>query len=158
MRQWCRAGPGAKTRGMPIQEATVTQPELRAADTDRAAVAELLGEALRDGRLTVAEYDDRLAAAYGARTLGDLAPLTGDLPAPVPAPTAAPAGCAAGGQDLGRAWRAWLTVACIVVTVYLASVLGTGDWQYPWPVWVVGPWGAALVARTVSTRGALSRG
>ena len=60
---------------------------LRAADTDRAAVAEVLGTALREGRLTVEEYDERLAAAYAARTHADLAVLTTDLPTPAPAAT-----------------------------------------------------------------------
>ena len=36
---------------------------------------------MADGRLTVAEYDDRLTRAYAARTYGELAELTADLPA-----------------------------------------------------------------------------
>jgi len=60
------------------------EPHLRAADADRAAVATLLGEHMSAGRLTVAEYDERLARAYAARTYGELAELTADLPAPRP--------------------------------------------------------------------------
>ena len=56
------------------------EPHLRAADSDRAAVAEALGRAMSAGRLSVEEYDDRLGRAYAARTYGDLAPLTADLP------------------------------------------------------------------------------
>ena len=37
------------------------EPHLRAADADRAAVATQLGEQMSAGRLTVAEYDERLA-------------------------------------------------------------------------------------------------
>jgi len=133
--------------------------EIRAADTDRSAVAEILGRALHEGRLTVTEYDERLAAAYAARTLGDLAPLTADLPEPAhaarPAARRATHG-SCGGGDLRQAWRGYLTVALIVWTVYLTSSLGSGP-GYPWPVWVVGPWGAVLLARTLSTRGALAR-
>src|SRR3712207_9462753 len=45
------------------------------------------------GRLTVAEYDERLARAYAARTYGELEALTADLPrtvAQTPAPAPAP--------------------------------------------------------------------
>jgi hypothetical protein len=28
--------------------------------------------------------------------------------------------------------------------------LASGDWIYPWPIWVIGPWGAVLLARTLT--------
>ncbi|SDG86338.1 DUF1707 SHOCT-like domain-containing protein [Klenkia brasiliensis] len=132
--------------------------ELRAADTDRTAVAEVLGRALSEGRLTVTEYDERLAAAYAARTLAELAPLTADLPAPAPArrPEQRATYGSCGGGDLRQAWRGYLTVALVVWAVYLASSLA-GGFGYPWPVWVVGPWGAVLLGRTLTTRGAPAR-
>lgn len=52
----------------------------RASDADRDRVAAVLGEGLATGRLTSAEHADRLSAAYTAVTLGDLVPLTHDLP------------------------------------------------------------------------------
>ncbi|WP_066951207.1 DUF1707 SHOCT-like domain-containing protein [Microtetraspora fusca] len=52
----------------------------RASDADRDRVAAVLGEALATGRLTSAEHADRLDAAYRAVTLGDLVPLTHDIP------------------------------------------------------------------------------
>jgi len=58
-----------------------SQLELRAADADRDRAAAVLGGAMATGRLTSAEYAERLDAAYAAKTLGDLAPLTRDLPA-----------------------------------------------------------------------------
>ncbi|MCO7221104.1 DUF1707 domain-containing protein [Klenkia sp. PcliD-1-E] len=132
-------------------------PELRAADTDRTDVAEVLGRALQEGRLTVTEYDERLAAAYAARTHADLAVLTSDLPTPAPRREerrATHGSC--GGGDLRQAWRGWLTVALVVWAVYLFSAMA-GGFSYPWPVWVVGPWGAVLVARTLTTRGTPAR-
>ena len=54
------------------EETAMPEPHLRAADTDRAAVATVLGEHMAAGRLTVAEYDERLARAYAARTYGEL--------------------------------------------------------------------------------------
>lgn len=55
-------------------------PGLRASDADRDHTAARLGGAMAVGRLTSAEYAERLDAAYGARTVGELAPLTRDLP------------------------------------------------------------------------------
>ena len=54
--------------------------DLRASDADRDRTAAHLGGALAVGRLTSTEYAERLDAAYAARTLGDLDPLTRDLP------------------------------------------------------------------------------
>lgn len=54
--------------------------EVRASDADRDAVVERLRRALSQGRLTLAEFDERAAAAYAAKTHGDLAELTRDLP------------------------------------------------------------------------------
>jgi hypothetical protein len=53
--------------------------ELRAADTDRERVVTVLREAAADGRLTLDELEERTAAAYRARTLGELVALTADL-------------------------------------------------------------------------------
>lgn len=55
-------------------------PVLRASDADRDRVAAVLGEALATGRLTSLEHADRLEAAYSAKTVGELAPITRDLP------------------------------------------------------------------------------
>ena len=132
-------------------------PHLRAADVDRAAVATVLGEHMSAGRLTLEEYDERLGRAYAAKTYGDLAELTADLPAtrhhaPAPRPaTARPTpACASGGEDPRSAWRAWLTTSMIVVTIWLATSLASWELHYFWPVWVIGPWGAVLLAQTLT--------
>ncbi|MHA6762684.1 DUF1707 SHOCT-like domain-containing protein [Streptacidiphilus sp. PAMC 29251] len=56
------------------------QAELRASDADRERVAEALREAYAEGRLTAEEHSDRVDAVYAAKTLGELVPLTRDLP------------------------------------------------------------------------------
>ncbi|EFL32418.1 conserved hypothetical protein [Streptomyces viridochromogenes DSM 40736] len=56
-------------------------PDLRASDADRERVAEILRDALAEGRLDMAEFEERLDATYAARTYGELAPITRDLPA-----------------------------------------------------------------------------
>ncbi|MGW0813749.1 DUF1707 SHOCT-like domain-containing protein [Streptomyces viridiviolaceus] len=55
-------------------------PELRASDADRERVAEVLRDALAEGRLDMSEFEERLDATYRARTYGELAPITRDLP------------------------------------------------------------------------------
>lgn len=59
-----------------------SEPGLRASHADRDRVVDVLRIAAGDGRLTAEELDERLEAALTARTLGELAPLTADLPAP----------------------------------------------------------------------------
>jgi hypothetical protein len=53
--------------------------DLRASDADRELVLGLLGEAVADGRLTLAEHAERSELALSARTIGELASLTNDL-------------------------------------------------------------------------------
>ncbi|MBB4700420.1 DUF1707 SHOCT-like domain-containing protein [Sphaerisporangium siamense] len=57
----------------------------RASDADRDHVAAVLGEALATGRLTSVEHADRLEATYNAVTIGELVPITRDLPGLAPA-------------------------------------------------------------------------
>jgi hypothetical protein len=54
-------------------------PALRASDTDRDRVIDTLRAAVTDGRLSPAEYDERVETALNARTFEALAPLTADL-------------------------------------------------------------------------------
>ena len=69
--------------------------DLRASDADRDRIADILREALAEGRLDSAEHSERLDRVYAAKTLGELEPLVRDLPAgaasrpqPAPAPRA----------------------------------------------------------------------
>ncbi|MBR8740434.1 DUF1707 domain-containing protein [Nocardiopsis sp. MG754419] len=64
---------------------------MRASDADRDAVAHSLREALAEGRLDPDEHADRLDAVYRAKTLGELVPLTRDLPTTGSTPTPVPA-------------------------------------------------------------------
>jgi Domain of unknown function (DUF1707) len=63
---------------------------LRASDDDRERVADVLRQAAADGRLTLAELQDRLEALYAAKTYGELEPVVSDLPrAGLPRPSSA---------------------------------------------------------------------
>ncbi|MER6301582.1 DUF1707 domain-containing protein [Kitasatospora sp. NPDC001539] len=99
--------PGLEPRPEPLAKpqplhAPVAEAELRVSDADRERVAELLRDAYAEGRLDADEHAERIGAAYAAKTFGDLAPLTRDLPThrplsfekrplDAPAPASAPA-------------------------------------------------------------------
>ncbi|MBN1094449.1 DUF1707 domain-containing protein [Blastococcus sp. TML/M2B] len=132
------------------------EPHLRAADADRAAVAATLGEHMAAGRLTVAEYEDRLARAYAARTYGELAELTTDLPGAVPAPrsgaSASPSpdrGAVHGWAGDPHSWRSWASTTALVVAIWAITSLASGSFLYFWPIWVAGPWGAVLLVQSL---------
>jgi hypothetical protein len=59
----------------------VPATDARAADADREAVAERLRIAAGDGRIDLAELDERLGRAYASRTYRELQVLVADLPA-----------------------------------------------------------------------------
>ncbi|SDC88518.1 protein of unknown function [Geodermatophilus telluris] len=136
-----------------MDDATPVQgPPMRAADSDRAATVHRLQDAVARGLLTPDEGSDRMAAAFAAVHLRDLAPLTADLP-PAAAGRAAP-----GWRPLGLlAWEqlrttvstargggpaavrlALLAVVGLVVLVALGSLAlhglldgGPGHWDGP---------------------------
>lgn len=56
---------------------------MRAADTDRIQVAQLLTDAAASGTLGVTEYEDRLTRAYAAQTYDELDRVSADLPGAV---------------------------------------------------------------------------
>lgn len=80
---------------MTDQPAVPEPNQLRASDQDRERVAQILNNAMAEGRLTVDELEERLDKVYAAKTFGDLQPLTRDLPVaqhrpPVPAASTTP--------------------------------------------------------------------
>jgi Domain of unknown function (DUF1707) len=134
------------------------EPHLRAADADRTAVATVLGQHMSAGRLTVDEYDERLTRAYAAKTYGELNELTADLPttrqhvrAPQPSAQQPAQVCGPGwGGDAHSSWRSWLTTSLIVTTIWLATSLASWELNHFWPIWVIGPWGAVLLAQRIA--------
>jgi hypothetical protein len=91
------------------------RPDLLASEADRETAQAVLKQAFEDQRLSQDEFEARVGRAVAARTQGELAQLTQDIPAPAPA---APRG--------GR--RIWLVaggVAVLAVAGILASVLSS---------------------------------
>jgi len=67
------------------QTHTGTAAPVRASDAERDQAAEILRAGYAEGRLSRDELDERIAAAYAAKTRADLSGLTTDLPGAVPA-------------------------------------------------------------------------
>jgi hypothetical protein len=63
---------------------------VRASDADRDRFVAHLREQCGQGRLTLAEFEERVDIVFAARTVADLDHVVRDLPAPLPATTAAP--------------------------------------------------------------------
>ncbi|WP_393060220.1 DUF1707 domain-containing protein [Streptomyces sp. LN549] len=61
---------------------------IRASDADRDRIADILREAMAEGRLTADEHAERVDSVYRAKTVGELEPLVRDLPAPGGTPRA----------------------------------------------------------------------
>jgi hypothetical protein len=134
-----------------------TNPDLRASDAERDAVASELGQHFQDGRLDQAEFDVRLGAAMAAKTRGDLDALLADLPhgpagqpgraiswpGQATAPGARPWPPAQPGLSLGRS--AAVTMLPLLVAVAVVGGLVGGGWHHGWPfapfgfLWLIVP-------------------
>jgi hypothetical protein len=129
---------------------------MRASDADRDAAADRLRDAHAEGRLTLEEVNERLERTFTAKTHGELAGVTADLPAvastvaaPAPANAPPPRTPYAGRGHVRRMWAAWATAVFVNVAIWGAVSLSAGDGVYFWPIWVAGPWGALLLAQTL---------
>jgi hypothetical protein len=130
---------------------------MRAADSDRNQVVDILREALDEGRLSLPEYDERVATAYRSVTYADLNALLSDLPRTrpegvlaIPAPKK-PARVEPPAEERSHRmplammilWTIWGGIVAINVAVWL--IVGvTAAWVYPWPLWLLVP-GAGLL-------------
>jgi hypothetical protein len=115
----------------------------RAADSDREATAERLRDAAGDGRLEPDELEQRVEAAYSARTYGELAKLTADLPEPAPAGGGRPALWQS--EELRARLATFIVANVVCVSVWLLTG-GEGDF---WPKWVLLGTGIALFVTIV---------
>jgi hypothetical protein len=56
-------------------------------------------------------------------------------------------------HGIRNGWAAWLGVSVMVNVIYFASWMTSGgSAPYYWPIWVMGPWGAAMLIGTFSKR------
>jgi hypothetical protein len=132
------------------------KPEIRASDGDRDKVAAALQEHMAEGRLTADEFNERLEQVYQSRTYGELEKVTADLPhvdfnrLPSQATEHRTPAKRSGGQAaLQGAWGAWAMASGINWVIWLIVSIGGGELVYPWPLWVMGPWGVILLMGTI---------
>ena len=141
--------------------------QFRASDVERKIVEQRLNRAHADGQLNLDELDTRLAAVWQAKTRGDLSVLTMDLPPvptlpvptlpvptlPVPAfaqvePVGRPAPPVrrrGGGRTAMRVLTTiWASVSALNFAIWLLVSITDLHIQYPWFIWVAGPWGVVL--------------
>jgi hypothetical protein len=110
---------------------------IRASDTERERLARFLAASFEEGRLDVAEYDVRVAAAYAAIYRDELIELINDLPpselplfdikpatlTPMPAPAPVPAPMSGGAVARGRRPYGWPVVVFMFFgALFLARV------------------------------------
>ncbi|WP_199432868.1 DUF1707 SHOCT-like domain-containing protein [Qaidamihabitans albus] len=100
------------------------EPHLRVSDVDREQVVGILRQHTAEGRLSLAEFSERSADAYAARTAGDLAALVADLPAD-PAPPRGPEPVARGWPRLGV--LAVLLTGLLLSTGFVAMAAAGGS-------------------------------
>ena len=127
------------------------RPEMRIADADRERVAERLGHALSEGRLELAEYERRLDAAMAAKTMGQLVPLTEDLPLSAEEQRREREAHEVERKKKERRayleeWRTWLGAAVVMNAIWGFSSWKSGELVNYWPGIVLGIWAAVLVA------------
>ncbi|HLI42566.1 MAG TPA: DUF1707 and DUF4190 domain-containing protein, partial [Streptosporangiaceae bacterium] len=78
--QYPRYSPPASGQALPAAGQAPPAAGMRAATADRERAVDVLKAGFAEGRLTQEEYNDRMGRAYTARTYGELAALTADLP------------------------------------------------------------------------------
>ncbi len=132
---------------MNTMQHTDRAPQMRASDADRDQAVATLSENFQAGRLTSEELDERTGRALTARTLGELAELAADLPAP-----AHPGQISPGARQRWPARPGLLLVVPLLAALSVVSlVLGVGAGRHGWAAWWVVPI-ALLVARRLAGR------
>jgi Domain of unknown function (DUF1707) len=136
----------------------VTDPvhpdQLRVSDPERAAVQEHLRRAVAAGQLDLDEFDTRVQSAWAARTRGELARVTRDLPELPPSPPPPPPpGQRFSHDDAGTAMRVltivWASVTAVNLVVWSLVTLSSDGGVYPWWIWLSVPGAVLLVLYVV---------
>lgn len=140
---WVHGG-GARWEYAPVSDA-VRPDQLRVSDAERTTVQERLRRAVADGQLDLHEFDIRLQSVWAAKTRGELARVSADLPEPPPPPEPWAVFAA---DDAGTAMRVltiiWACAVAVNLVVWATVSLATSQFLHPWWLYVAGPPGAVL--------------
>ena len=127
------------TRERTVERTRFAADDKRASDAERDAVISDLRAHAGEGRLTVDELDERIAAALAAKTRAELAPLLADLPRrPRPASDR---------RDVREHVRSYVLVMLLLVAIW--ALTGAG---YFWPVWPALGWGIGVLSHVGAVR------
>jgi hypothetical protein len=132
---------------------------VRAGDHERQSTARQLGQALTQGYLDMAEYEDRIGKAFAAHTAAELRQLLADLPVgrlrrDDPARRESRRSAARNSVRIHLA--AYLVMVVIVLVVWLAVALSAGAWYF-WPIWPILGAGIGVLGHAVPIRLACGR-
>jgi hypothetical protein len=108
---------------------------MRASEAEREATVADLRVHAADGRLDVEELEQRVGAAFAARTREELAELGRDLPIPTQ-------------SDFAEHLRVFIAVQILLVAIW--ALTGAG---YFWPVWPFMGWGIGVVVHGLCEMG-----
>jgi len=106
------------------------------------------------GRLTMHEFDERSTVALDALTIGQLAKLLDDLP-PVEEGVPEPEGLTfvqtlVDARSNFAYASGWLAMSFVCPVLWGLTPLPHGALYWFWPLFVIAPWGAILLARTLT--------
>ncbi len=107
------------------QRTGAARADLRVDDAARREASEALGVHMAAGRLTLVEFEERLARVFAAVTESELAAVTADLPRTATTSSRARRRAAARSMVAG-----WLALCALFLTIWAL----TGA-DYFWPVW-----------------------
>ncbi|HVX46083.1 MAG TPA: DUF1707 domain-containing protein [Mycobacteriales bacterium] len=129
-------------------------------DADREAAAQRIGRGYAEGRITVQEFDERLAALWRAATHAELRILLADMPdGPAPAITA-PKSAPTDRPMLRLLTGGWLAINVVNFVVWALICIIGFRWESPWWLWslvpaglvLAGAWWATTPGRTIGGR------
>ena len=138
-----------------MNEGGEPNPSIRASDADRERIVEILREHTAAGRIDAAEFEDRMAAAYNAKTMGALAELTTDLPVDLAEHGRRQAELARRAKPrrpVSRKLREEVSgLASLGVVLTVVWFISGGG--YFWPAWPLGIMGALMLAGLIQAWG-----
>ena len=117
------------------KRAEPSDPEMRAGDSDRELVVTQLREHGAAGRLSVDELEERVTAALGARTFGDLRALVEDLPS-LPDTRRREVRSKRRRTEALEHAAVWAKVSLLLIAIW--AFTGAGEF---WPAWAIFGWG-----------------